>query len=53
MNRLGSSGNDDSRPVSVTDKFWSLYSQDFRCLKFTDNKTSSNLATNFRRLNPL
>jgi len=53
MKRLGSSGSDEARSVTLTDKFWSLYSQDFRCLKFTDNKTSSNLAHNFRRLNPL
>lgn len=39
--------------VAVTEKFWALYSQDFRCMKFTSNKTKTNLAQNFKKLNPL
>lgn len=37
----------------VTNKFWSLYKQDFRCLQFYDEKVTSNITKSFKRSNPL
>lgn len=39
--------------VGVTDRLWSMYAQDFRCLSFTNKTAKQNLAKNFKRLNPM
>ena len=39
--------------LSLSDKFWQLYCQDFRVIKIYDELREDKLLENFRRMNPL
>jgi len=39
--------------LTLSDKFWQLFSQDFRVIKVYDELKEDKLLENFRRMNPL
>lgn len=43
----------EEEELTLSDKFWQLYCQDFRVIKVYDDLKEDKLLENFRRMNPL